>query len=305
MKKILLILSIIILVGCTNKNQSLNFKNKLEKTKSYYAEGTMEIINDQNKTTFNINVSKDNNNYKVDFINTVSNYEQIILKNETGTYVISPKLNKSYKFNNTWPDNTNQIYLIDNIIKNIDTRKYKNNKIETKIDNNKQIVYFKNNRISKIEIRDKNDILKIRMIYKNIDFKPEFDKDYFKLDSIPTSKVEETSNKLDEIIYPMYMPLNTYLDNEEKTNDDSRVILTFGGEKPFTIIEDVLNVKDKLNTTNMNGDIVLVDDKLGSQDDTSITWIDENIEYFATSKDLSKEELLEVAKSMGSVPLIK
>ena len=55
----------------------------------------------------------------------------------------------------------------------------------------------------------------------------------------------------------------------------------------------------------MNGDIVLVDDKLGSQDDTSITWIDENIEYFATSKDLSKEELLEVAKSMGSVPLIK
>lgn len=305
MKKILLILSIIILVGCTNKNQSLNFKNKLEKTKSYYAEGTMEIINDQNKTTFNINVSKDNNNYKVDFINTVSNYEQIILKNETGTYVISPKLNKSYKFNNTWPDNTNQIYLIDNIIKNIDTKKYKNNKIETKIDNNKQIVYFKNNRISKIEIRDKNDILKIRMIYKNIDFKPEFDKDYFKLDSIPTSKVEETSNKLDEIIYPMYMPLNTYLDNEEKTNDDSRVILTFGGEKPFTIIEDVLNVKDKLNTTNMNGDIVLVDDKLGSQDDTSITWIDENIEYFATSKDLSKEELLEVAKSMGSVPLIK
>lgn len=305
MKKILLILSIIILVGCTNKNQSLNFKNKLEKTKSYYAEGTMEIINDQNKTTFNINVSKDNNNYKVDFINTVSNYEQIILKNETGTYVISPKLNKSYKFNNTWPDNTNQIYLIDNIIKNIDTKKYKNNKIETKIDNNKQIVYFKNNRISKIEIRDKNDILKIRMIYKNIDLKPEFDKDYFKLDSIPTSKVEETSNKLDEIIYPMYMPLNTYLDNEEKTNDDSRVILTFGGEKPFTIIEDVLNVKDKLNTTNMNGDIVLVDDKLGSQDDTSITWIDENIEYFATSKDLSKEELLEVAKSMGSVPLIK
>ena len=143
------------------------------------------------------------------------------------------------------------------------------------------------------------------MIYKNIDLKPEFDKDYFKLDSIPTSKVEETSNKLDEIIYPMYMPLNTYLDNEEKTNDDSRVILTFGGEKPFTIIEDVLNVKDKLNTTNMNGDIVLVDDKLGSQDDTSITWIDENIEYFATSKDLSKEELLEVAKSMGSVPLIK
>lgn len=305
MKKILLILSIIILVGCTNKNQSLNFKNKLEKTKSYYAEGTMEIINDQNKTTFNINVSKDNNNYKVDFINTVSNYEQIILKNETGTYVISPKLNKSYKFNNTWPDNTNQIYLIDNIIKNIDTKKYKNNKIETKIDNNKQIVYFKNNRISKIEIRDKNDILKIRMIYKNIDLKPEFDKDYFKLDSIPTSKVEETNNKLDEIIYPMYMPLNTYLDNEEKTNDDSRVILTFGGEKPFTIIEDVLNVKDKLNTTNMNGDIVLVDDKLGSQDDTSITWIDENIEYFATSKDLSKEELLEVAKSMGSVPLIK
>ena len=305
MKKILLILSIIILVGCTNKNQSLNFKNKLEKTKSYYTEGTMEIINDQNKTTFNINVSKDNNNYKVDFINTVSNYEQIILKNETGTYVISPKLNKSYKFNNTWPDNTNQIYLIDNIIKNIDTKKYKNNKIETKIDNNKQIVYFKNNRISKIEIRDKNDILKIRMIYKNIDLKPEFDKDYFKLDSIPTSKAEETSNKLDEIIYPMYMPLNTYLDNEEKTNDDSRVILTFGGEKPFTIIEDVLNVKDKLNTTNMNGDIVLVDDKLGSQDDTSITWIDENIEYFATSKDLSKEELLEVAKSMGSVPLIK
>lgn len=304
MKKIISIISVILLVGCANKNQAREFKKNLEKTNRYYTEGKMEIYNDQNKTTFNITVSKEKNNYKVVFVNTVSNYEQVILKNDTGTYVISPKLNKSYKFNNTWPDNTNQIYIVDNIMKNADLKKYKNNKIETKIDNKKQIIYFKNNEISKIEIKEDN-ILKVKMIYKNIDLKPEFDKDYFKLDSIPTMKTEETNKKIEEIVYPMYMPLNTYLDSEEKINDDSRVILTFKGEKPFTIVEDAINTTDKLKTTNMNGNIIMISDKLGSQDDTSVSWIDEDIEYYATSKELNKEELLEVAKSMGSVPLTK
>jgi len=304
MKKIISIISVILLVGCANKNQAREFKKNLEKTNRYYTEGKMEIYNDQNKTTFNITVSKEKNNYKVVFVNTVSNYEQVILKNDTGTYVISPKLNKSYKFNNTWPDNTNQIYIVDNIMKNADLKKYKNNKIETKIDNKNQIIYFKNNEISKIEIKEDN-ILKVKMIYKNIDLKPEFDKDYFKLDSIPTMKTEETNKKIEEIVYPMYMPLNTYLDSEEKINDDSRVILTFKGEKPFTIVEDAINTTDKLKTTNMNGNIIMISDKLGSQDDTSVSWIDEDIEYYATSKELNKEELLEVAKSMGSVPLTK
>ena len=51
--------------------------------------------------------------------NKSNNHEQIILKNKEGLYVITPSLNKSYKFESTWPDNSSQAYILSSIIKDI------------------------------------------------------------------------------------------------------------------------------------------------------------------------------------------
>ena len=49
--------------------------------------------------------------FRVGLTNKTNNHEQIILKNDDGVYVITPSLNKSFKFQSDWPYNNSQIYL--------------------------------------------------------------------------------------------------------------------------------------------------------------------------------------------------
>ena len=103
MKKILLI-SMILLVICGCKStKSTNviekFQNKIADSKSYYMSGTMQIIGDEDTFNYDIEtVYLKDNNYKVRLVNQVNNHEQIILRNNEGVYVITPSLNKSFKF---------------------------------------------------------------------------------------------------------------------------------------------------------------------------------------------------------------
>ena len=64
-----------------------------------------------------------------------------------------------------------------------------------------------------------------------------------------SNDVEESSetSKIDDFIYPLYVPANTYLKNREfvNTDDGERVILTFNGDKNFVLIEEVSNVSDE------------------------------------------------------------
>src|SRR5699024_3232046 len=44
---------------------------------------------------------------------------QIILKNKDGVFVLTPSLNKSFKFQSEWPDNSSQPYLYQSLINDI------------------------------------------------------------------------------------------------------------------------------------------------------------------------------------------
>ncbi len=98
MKKIiplvLLIISII-LTGCGKygKNDAAkDLKKKMEKLNAYQLEGNLEIVNNDDIYTYNVDVSyKKDDNYKVSLTNTANDYEQIILKNNDGVYVLTPR----------------------------------------------------------------------------------------------------------------------------------------------------------------------------------------------------------------------
>lgn len=95
MKKKLLFLIMIIGVfaisGCGKTSESDVIKDltkKINDSKAYYVEGTLEIVNNEDVYTYNVNVSyKEKDNYKVSLVNTVNNHEQIILRNSDGVYV--------------------------------------------------------------------------------------------------------------------------------------------------------------------------------------------------------------------------
>ena len=137
MKKILtLFISLIFLSGCslTKKGNLIkNFSDKITSAKGYHLIAKMSLISDEEEFKYNVDVKKsENGNYLVSLYNIGNNHEQIILKNEEGVYVITPSLNRSFKFQSSWPNNSSQSYLLDSILKDI------NNDDKVKLYNDKE-----------------------------------------------------------------------------------------------------------------------------------------------------------------------
>lgn len=99
MRRKILIISIFIccllFTGCT-KNTEKDIVSKIEKNvkeaKGYNLVGVLEIINNEDTYTYDVNVSyKQNDNFRVSLKNQTNNHEQIILKNADGVYVMTHK----------------------------------------------------------------------------------------------------------------------------------------------------------------------------------------------------------------------
>ena len=328
MKKIILwclvVFSAFLLAGCGKGNKDVvkELNNKINKSKSYYITGELEIINNEDTYTYDAEVSyRAENQFKVLLKNKTNGHEQIILRNDEGVYVLTPSLNKSFKFQSEWPYNGSQSYLLQLLIKDIndDNDKTIENTeegyvITTKVNysNNeeltKQKIYVnKDNNITKVEVFDNNEKVKIRMNFANIDLNATFDDNYFKLEnSMKTSSTDETVSSIDEIIFPMYVPDNTYLSKQDKVflNDGERVILTFGGDKPFTLVQETVKENTGLNVIS-TGELEMISDSVGYVSDSAISWISNGIEYYISSSALTQKELLSVAKSMSVMPVGK
>ena len=314
-----------LITGCFGKNSNSvdKFIKKVEKVKSYYLTGELEIINNEDTYKYNVSASyKDKDYYKVDLINKTNNHEQIILRNEEGVYVLTPSLNKSFKFQSEWPYNNSQSYLLQSLVDDIKndknkTTEKKNNEIiittSVNYSNNKKLknqkIYLdKSLMVKKVEVYDEDDNLKIKMIFKNIDLKSKFDDNYFDIEeNVSNDKIEETSKELEDIVYPMYMPSNTYLASEDKLSleNGERAILTFLGEKPFTLVEETATVSEELETINMYGEPELLIDTVGALSNNAITWISDGVSFYATSEVMDEDELLEVVKSISVMPVSK
>jgi outer membrane lipoprotein-sorting protein len=99
MKKIFLIfLSVLTLTGCMKQDSDSvmkKVKENIDNSNSYYLEGNLEIINNEESYTYDVKISYlQKSNFKVDLINKTNNHEQIVLKNSDGVYVQTHKSTK-------------------------------------------------------------------------------------------------------------------------------------------------------------------------------------------------------------------
>ena len=235
MKKfVVFVLLVLMITGCGKKTSGdvkENFITKIEKKNSYLMKGTMNITSNEDVFSYNVTAAKDKENYRVNLVNQINNHEQVILKSGEDVYVVTPSLNKSFKFQSEWPDNGSQGYLIDSLVKDIkNDSESKSEKVDdgfiitAKVNypNNANLVsekiYLnKDEDITKVEILDESGNIKITVNYTSVDFKPTFKDDYFKLESLIDNNIpleEETSKTIDDIVYPLYLPKNTYLNSK-------------------------------------------------------------------------------------------
>ena len=126
MKKVLLfsmLLCTIFVLGCSKDNSKTvlsSFEKKVNKANSYTLNGVLEIINNEDSYKYDVSVSyKESDMYRVSLRNQANDHEQIILKNEEGVYVLTPSLNKSFKFQSDWPNNNSQTYLLASLLDDI------------------------------------------------------------------------------------------------------------------------------------------------------------------------------------------
>lgn len=331
MKKFIVFIFLVFLItgckGSTEKNIIKNLDKKISSSSSYKLDGKLEIYRNEEIYTYDIESSYEKGEkYMVKLVNRNNNHEQIILKNEEGIYVLTPSLNKSFKFQSDWPNNNSQIYLLQPILNDIKSdskalveKNEKNYIINSKVNYStekdfvKQKVYVDSkNNVTKIEILDAKDNVKMSMEIIDLQYNTKFDDNYFDVNSyISTNSNENTleennksevtdssSLKIDEIVYPMYIPTDTFLSSQNvvETDDGERAILTFSGESSFTVVQETLHNDDTLQY--VYGDPYLILDTIGSITDSSVSWISNGIEYSVVSENLDSEELLTVAQSI-------
>ena len=340
MKKIIILGTIIMLLfvtGCGKKGADDIIKEldkKISSATTYQLEGALQITNNDDTYNYDVVVSfEEPNKYRVSLTNTSNDHEQIILKNDEGVYVVTPSLNKSFKFQSDWPNNNSQVYLLDSLLKDIkndEERVFEETNdgyiITTKVTypNNtnlvkQKITLDKDLNFKTVEVLDSNDIPQMIMQFNSIDLKANFDDNFFDLDSIieqidmdennngGTEEETEESNVIDDIIYPLYIPTGTSLVDKEKVakTDGERIILTFDGEKPFLLVEETVSIEDEFSVIPTYGEPFLLADTVGALSSNSITWVSNGIEYYIVSDAMSQIELIEIANSISAIPTMK
>ena len=105
----------------------------------------------------------------------------------------------------------------------------------------------------------------------------------------------------------MYLPVGTKFKGEEtiSTDNSKRVILTFDGDKSFTLIEEVSLLPSEFEITSTSGELVFYENVLGNLTESSLNWSMNGKDYYLISEDLSNEELLKVAASTSVVSVTK
>ena len=379
LKKIIgLTLAILLLVtGCGEKSGEdvvKSVSDKVSEASSYNLKGNMEIYADEETFTYSIEVDflKDNF-YKVKMVNQTNDHEQIILRNSDAVYVITPSLNKSFKFQSEWPENSSQAYILASILSDINND---SNKTIEEVDGSyvvKSVVNYPNNpdltyqkttmdkdgNLKKNEIYNNKDELKMKVTFTSINYKASLKEDDFLLEEYITNdtenntetkeenntenkketneteeqkkenqteekketdcegdacKQEETDNgacegdacteetgSIENILYPLYVPSNTYLSSSDKVDTDvgDRIILTFAGDKNFVLVEEAATVAEEFEIIPVYGDPLIVNDIIGALGANSLSWTKDNISYYLTGTDLSTEELLTIGESIG------
>ena len=135
-------------------------------------------------------------------------------------------------------------------------------------------------------------------------------KEIYKEQPFHMSVIDENTKvvtSIDDTIFPMFLPENTKLQAQDTIakSDGERVILTFSGDKPFVLVEETVSIPKELEIIPTIGEPTLLMDTIGSLSTNSVSWIRNGMEYYVASEVMSQDELISVAKSISTIPVMK
>src|SRR5690625_2856175 len=316
---------VLVLASCGSKSEESVQKkivDTVQKLEGYKVEAEMTMKTGQEERTYDVQVwykKGEQDFYRVGLESGEEENGQIILKNEEGVFVLTPALNKSFKFQTEWPENSSQPYLFQSLVNDVkndkeatftasDTHYIFHTKTNYQSNNNLpfQEIYFDKKSYTPVLVKvldkDKQPLVEVK--FSSFDVDPSFEDNDFKIEKDKAN--EEVSISVDEnesplsVLFPLYTADAQLEDKQEiALEDGERIIMTFTGAKNFTLIQEKLNSISTISyPKEVQGEIVNLGFAIGALSENVIEWNYNGIDFYLASDDLTKEELIEVASSV-------
>ena len=331
---------ILLLSACGTASQEKVLKKasgKWTDTNGYELEATMEIKAGGEPRLYDVNVWHTKPDfYRVEVVEEGKDVSQMIVRNADGVFVVTPTLNKMYKFQSDWPKKNSQAYLIGALAEDL-----KEDKNLVMREEDKAYIFeaatrnsYKNSMpLQQITVDKKtmlptsvvimNDVKEeqIRITFKKIKLgvqhaEKEYAVEQFTGTDETKGKGEQAAPKEDEkekeavgaeveyeefqTSYPSANFENTQFVDEKviREGEMERVVLTYKGDKAYTVMQQPAIKGTSMLPVSSPGDPVDLGFTIGAITDTSISWEKDGVAFFVASSKLSREEMIEVASSM-------
>ncbi len=327
----LVLMMLLALTACGGKSQeSVNKKieKQLTSLEGYKAEAEMTMNTGKAERKYTIDIwfqkKEGEDFYRVDLQNESDDHHQTILKNDEGVFVLTPLLNKSFKFQSDWPENNGQPYLYQSLIQDIiedkevsftEEEEYYKYTTKTNYMNSKHLpyqhVYFdkKTYLPMYVQVLGEDDEPLIEVKFTQFDTNPSFAEADFDREAILGEAPEEEKETAamseqvasKELLVPV-VTLGAELTETENIaiEDGNRTIMTFKGDRDFTLIQERMeaipaqaDVEEELK-----GELVHLGHSIAALSDGMISWNYKGTQYYLASKELTVDELITVASSV-------
>lgn len=338
----------VVLAGCGKKDASAVVKDlndvadKLQsKQGAYQGAGTMTLYTGNNPQKYQVEVWYQNPfYYRISLTNAEKDVKQIVLRNDDGVFVLTPSLNKSFRFKSDWPDNQGQVYLYQTLVRGIlsdSTRQFAEDKDSYVFDvaanyHSQSLVRQKiwlskdNYAPQQVQVADSEARVVVEVKFDSFKFDAAFTKDSFDMQRNMTAMNEATGTlaEVDElgnpivsddaelqdgtntaqlgdfgIIDPNYLPDGVVLKDSNKlaNSEDYAVLLRYDGTYQFTIMQARPSDRAVSLSPGKAIDLGFTLGLLSGDEQKTLTWMDEGIEYRITSANLPESEMMQIAAS--------
>lgn len=320
---------VLAMTACGKKSKDdvvKDLNSKIEEISGYKAKADLTIKTGGKEQTYNIEILyKKPSYYKVSLANVEKGQSQIILRNDEGVFVLTPALNKSFKFQSDWPLDSSQVYLYESLVKDIlldknatftandDTYEFetKTNYQNSTTLPTQKIVFNKKGLTPKlVQVLDADKNVTVEVKFSKLDVNAKIDDKAFDVSKnmkaaqeseVPTLAQDDNSSF--SVLYPSddSLPDGVELKSEEKvkSDDSKRFVLSYGGEKSFTLIQEAATVAETSTPIQAEGEPVDLGRTIGAMTAQSISWSVDGVDYLLASEDLSQEEMITIASSVG------
>lgn len=314
---------VFLLASCGTKKPETIVKSltkKVESLKGYKAKGTLILQTGQIPQQYDVDVwHKKPDFYRIALTNREKSITQIILRNNEGVFVLTPHLNKSFRFQSGWPDRQGQVYLFESLVNSVTSdaerllvkdnksymfhvkANYQNRTLST------QKIWFTQDDLApqKVQVLNPDSIVLVELNFSEFKFDPKFEDDAFDMERNMTGfngmKPYEANEATLWPVEPTYMPEGVYQSSiEEIQNVDGLVLeLNYDGRYQYTITQEHPKEVEVIAPV---GEPIVLDFTIGTltQNDQKkiLRFSYEGVDFSISSENMPVDEMEKVASSV-------